>query len=588
MKRKILLVYPEIPATYWSFKHVMPFVGYKSLMPPLGLITVAAMLPADYELRLVDMNIQDLSSEDITAADLVFVSAMIVQKESFHKVVRQCNRCGVPVVAGGPYPTSSHETIRGVDHFALNEGEVPLPRFIADLEAGCPQKIYRDETKPDITKTPAPRFDLLDLGAYGSMAVQSSRGCPFNCEFCDIIEMFGRVPRYKLPEQFIQEMDVLYGTGYRGPLFIVDDNFIGNKRKVRELLDHIIVWQEEHHRPFSLYTEASINLAQDEELLDRMVAAGMDMVFIGIETPVQETLELTNKHQNTKNDIIESIMKIQGRGIEVMGGFIVGFDSDPENIFDLQIEFIRKAAIPLAMIGTLIALPGTQLYRRLEREGRITGETDGNNTHSMEMNFIPRMDRTDLVSGYKRVIATIYEPRHYFERCETLIRRMPRSHRHSMSFKMSYLRAFLRSIVTQALSRYGLRYLKLLATTIVRNPGRFSLAVNLAIKGHHFFKITDDILRAERVSEFMQSTLTSLEERYEKAFGSAGHVHPAVIERLADRAKNRVRRTYRRLNPELKAQLREPYIEFKLKCETTAYRWSRKALFDEDIIMAGS
>ena len=586
--KKILLVYPEIPATYWSFKYVMPFVGYKSLMPPLGLITVAAMLPAEYELRLVDLNIQELTAEDIRSSDYVFVSAMIVQKESFHKVVRMCNRCGTPVVAGGPYPTTCQESIRGVEHFVLNEGEITLPRFIADLEAGCPQKVYRDETKPDITKTPPPRFDLLDLGAYGSMALQSSRGCPFNCEFCDIIEMFGRVPRYKLPEQFTGEMNLLYESGYRGPLFIVDDNFIGNKKKVRELLDHIIEWQRAHGHPFSLFTEASINLAQDDDLLDKMVAAGMDMVFVGIETPVQATLEQTNKQQNTKGDIIESITRIQAKGIEVMGGFIVGFDTDPEDIFDLQIEFIQRAGIPLAMIGTLIALPGTQLFRRLEREGRIIGETDGNNTHSMEMNFVPRMDRDDLARGYKRVIATIYQPRRYFERCATLIRRMPRNHRISMTFKLSYARAFIRSLTLQTFSRYGLRYLKLLATTLVRNPGRFPLAVNLAVKGHHFFKITDNILRAERVTAFMTATLARLEKRYEQSFAAAGHLHPAVIERLAERAKKRVRRTYRGLSPELKAQLREDYIEFKLNCETTAYRWSRKALFDEDIIMAGS
>ena len=295
-----------------------------------------------------------------------------------------------------PIRPPATEQIRGVDHFILNEGEVTLPRFIEDLEQGRPQKIYRDETKPDITKTPPPRFDLLDMGAYESMALQSSRGCPFNCEFCDIIEMFGRVPRYKLPEQFIHEMDILYESGFRGSLFIVDDNFIGNKKKVRELLDHIIEWQKSRNYPFSLFTEASINLAQEEALMDQMVAAGLDMVFVGIETPVQATLEQTNKQQNTKTDIIESVSKIQAKGIEVMGGFIVGFDSDPENIFDLQIEFIQKAGIPLAMIGTLIALPNTQLYRRLEREGRIMGETDGNNTHSMEMNFVPRMERDML------------------------------------------------------------------------------------------------------------------------------------------------------------------------------------------------
>jgi len=400
--------------------------------------------------------------------------------------------------------------------------------------------------------------------------------------------MFGRVPRYKLPEQFIREMDLLYETGYRGSLFIVDDNFIGNKKKVRELLDHIIEWQKSRNYPFSLYTEASINLAEDDGLLDRMVAAGLDMVFIGIETPVQETLEHTNKMQNTKSDIIESISKIQEKGIEVMGGFIVGFDTDPENIFDLQIEFIQKAGIPLAMIGTLIALPGTQLYRRLEAEGRIIGETDGNNTHSMEMNFTPLMDRNTLISGYKRVIASIYEPRNYFARCATLIRRLPRARRYGISLTAKEMGAFFRSLFKQSFSRYGLRYLKLLATTLVRNPGQFPMAVNLAIKGYHFFKITDDILMAERVSEFMKSSLVHLEERYEKTFSAAGSVHPTVIERLAERAKNRVRRMYRGLSPELKAHLGDNYLEFKLKCETTAYRWSRKALYDEDIIMAGS
>jgi transglutaminase-like putative cysteine protease len=272
----------------------------------------------------------------------------------------------------------------------------------------------------------------------------------------------------------------------------------------------------------------------------------------------------------------------------VMGGFIVGFDTDPENIFDLQIEFIQKAGIPLAMIGTLIALPGTQLYRRLESEGRITGETDGNNTHSMEINFIPRMERDILVSGYKRVIASIYDPRRYFERCATLIRHMPRTRPYGRTLERKDIQAFFRSIALQSLSRYGLRYLKLLGTTMVTNPGQFPLAVNLAIKGYHFFKITNDILRAERVAAFMKASLVRLEERYERAFAASEYIHPAVIERLAERAKKRVRRTYRRLNPELKAQLREPYIEFKLNCETTAYRWSRKALFDEDIIMAES
>jgi radical SAM superfamily enzyme YgiQ (UPF0313 family) len=577
MKRKILLVYPEIPATYWSLKYALPFAGFKTLMPPLGLITVAAMLPEDYDLRLIDMNYQELTAEDIAASDMVFVSAMIVQKESFHNVVRMCNECGVPVAAGGPYPTNSHRSIRGVDHFVLNEGEITLPRFIEDLENGRPQKMYSDEAKPDITKTPAPRFDLLDLNAYASMAVQSSRGCPYNCEFCDIIEMFGRVPRYKLPEQFTGELDRLYDIGYRGPLFIVDDNFIGNKKKVRELLEHVIQWQKNKNYPFTLFTEASVNLAQDEPLLNLMVEAGLDMVFLGIETPVQKTLELTQKQQNTKADILESVKVIQSKGIEVMGGFIVGFDSDPENIFDLQIDFIQKAGIPLAMIGTLIPLPNTQLYRRLEREGRIIGETDGNNTHSMELNFIPKMPVETLMEGYKRVIATIYEPRRYFDRCITLMKRMPRNRQNGKTLHASDIRAFLKSLVKQTFSRYGLHYLKLLALTLMYNHTKFPQAVNLAVKGYHFFKMTDDILRAEQVSAYMKSSLERLEEKYEIQFRKARSVHQMAVERLAKQAINNVSRLYRKLNPELKGHLKNTYYEYKLKCETTAYLWSEKS-----------
>jgi radical SAM superfamily enzyme YgiQ (UPF0313 family) len=584
-KMKILMVYPEIPATYWSLKYALPFAGYKTLMPPLGLITVAAMLPENYDIRLIDMNYQEFTAKDITASDMVFVSAMIVQKDSFQNVVRMCNECGIPVAAGGPYPTNSYRSIRGVDHFVLNEGEITLPRFIEDLENGRPQKMYRDEAKPDITKTPVPRFDLLDLNAYASMAVQSSRGCPFNCEFCDIIEMFGRVPRYKLPEQFTHELDRLYDTGYRGPLFFVDDNFIGNKKKARELLDHVIRWQKNKNYPFTLFTEASVNLAQDEPLLDRMVEAGIDMVFLGIETPVQATLELTQKQQNTKADILESIKKIQSKGIEVMGGFIVGFDSDPENIFDLQIDFIQKAGIPLAMIGTLIPLPNTQLYRRLEQEGRIIGETGGNNTHSMELNFIPKMPLKTLMEGYQRVIAAIYEPRRYFDRCITLMKRMPRNRRYGRSLNASDLRAFLKSLVKQTFSRYGLYYLKLLALTLVYNRRKFPMIVNLAVKGYHFFKMTDDILRAEMVSAYMNSSLERLEKKYETQFRKARSVHPMAVERLAKQAMDNVSRLYRKLNPELKEHLKDTYYEYKLKCETTAYLWSEKSGAEDEPYM---
>ncbi len=585
MERKILLVYPEIPATYWSFKYALHFVKYKTLMPPLGLITIAALLPSDYDVRLIDLNFQKLTADDVASADMVFVSAMIVQKESFHKVVALCNENSTPVVAGGPYPTSSFRQISGVSHFILNEGEVTLPRFIEDLEHGQAQYIYQDETKPDITKTPPPRFDLLDMGAYESMALQSSRGCPFNCEFCDIIEMFGRVPRYKTPEQFINEMNILYQMGHRGSLFIVDDNFIGNKKKARELLEHIVAWQKERNYPFSFFTEASINLAQDEPLIDLMVEAGLDTVFIGIETPITETLALTQKQQNTKADILESVRTIQSKGIEVMGGFIVGFDSDPENIFDLQIDYIQKAGIPLAMIGTMVALPNTQLHRRLEREGRILGETDGNNTHSMELNFIPRMPREILMEGYKRVISTIYEPKNYFDRCKTLIKRIPGNANSHGSISSRQMKAFFLSLVKQTFSRYGLDYLRLLAWTLMNNPRQFPMAVNLSVKGYHFFKMTGDILKAEQISAYMKKSLEQLEEEFEMKFNNPERVHPVAIRLLAGKALRNMQRIYRKLNPELKVYLKDTYYEFKLKCETMSYCWSQKALGDDDSLM---
>ncbi len=585
MGRKILLVYPEIPATYWSFKYALPFVKYKTLMPPLGLITIAALLPEEYEVRLIDMNIQKLTPDDITSADMVFLSAMIVQKESFHQVVALCNEYGTPVVAGGPYPTSSYRQITGVSHFILNEGEVTLPQFIEDLEQGRAQQIYQDETKPDITRTPPPRFDLLDMGAYESMAVQSSRGCPFNCEFCDIIEMFGRVPRYKTPGQFLNEMNILYDMGHRGSLFIVDDNFIGNKKKARELLEHIRGWQKERDYPFSLFTEASINLAQDEPLIDLMVEAGLDTVFIGIETPITETLALTQKQQNTRADILDSVRTIQNKGIEVMGGFIVGFDSDPENIFDLQIDFIQNAGIPLAMIGTMVALPNTQLYRRLEREGRILGETDGNNTHSMELNFVPRMPRETLMEGYKRVISTIYEPHNYFERCITLLKRIPGNANSHGSISSRQAKAFFHSLLKQTFSRYGLDYLHLLASALIHNPRQFPMAVNLAVKGYHFFKMTGDIVKAEQISAYMKTSLERLEEEFELKFKDPEKIQPAAIRQLADKAMKNMRRIYRKLNPELKVYLKDTYHECKLKCDTIAYCWSQKAIVDDESLM---
>jgi radical SAM superfamily enzyme YgiQ (UPF0313 family) len=505
--RNIVLVYPEFPTTYWSYKHIMPFLGKKAVMPPLGLLTIAAMMPEHYNLRLIDMNVSDFGINDLAGIDLVFISAMIVQKSSFEHVVHLCNVCHVPVVAGGPYPTSSNEEITGVDYFILNEAEITLPEFISDYEYGHAKKIYRTDKRPDITRTKPFRLDLINVGDYLNMALQFSRGCPFSCEFCDIIEMFGRVPRTKLPGQFIDELDIIYNSGFRGPVFIVDDNFIGNKISVKILLTHIILWQKSRGFPFAFYTEASINLAQDYELMDLMVDANFDMVFTGIETPDPDTLEKCNKTQNVRMDLYDSIKKIQSKGLEVTGGFIIGFDSDPENIYDLQIDFIQKAGIPTAMIGLLTALPNTQLYRRLQKENRLLGESNGNNTHEFQMNFIPMKPLHSIVEGYKHVIGELYSPKKYFERALVLIRNLSRSGNKSTKIYWTDIRALIVSLLRQTFSRYGFYYLIFLFYALRSNYKRFPQAVAMAVMGYHYFKITHDLLAAEKVVEVPDSTM---------------------------------------------------------------------------------
>ncbi len=521
MKKKILMVYPETPMTYWSFKYILKLVGRRSAFPPLGLMTVASLLPDRYDVTLVDMNTETLKEGDVKQADLVFVSAMIIQKESFDRVVALCNRLGKTVVAGGPYPTGSHRNIAGVGHFVLGEAEIMLPLFIEEWEQGEARPLYRSETRPDIRKTPVPRFDLVKHRHYTTMSLQYSRGCPFNCEFCDIIELFGRVPRTKTPEQFVAEMEALYQTGYRGPLFIVDDNFIGNKKNVKQLLVEVARWQKEKNYPYIITTEASVNLADDDVLMDLMIEAGFNKVFLGIETPVAESLEHTGKKQNLKGSLLHAVELIQRRGMEVTAGFIIGFDSDPDNVFDLQIDFIRESGIPMAMAGLLIALPNTQLYRRLESEGRILAETSGNNTHSFTTNFIPVMNGEKLVRGYKKLISQVYTPREYFSRCLTLMQRMPRGRvgRGALSFWTILLvvRIFLSSVFRQIFSSYGREYLKYLAAAVRIRPGMFPKAVKMALFGYHFFRITKEILAADDLSASIETMRRGLRSRIDRA-----------------------------------------------------------------------
>src|SRR5215213_3396058 len=404
-----------------------------------GVQTCALPISEAWERRLVDMNVRRLRDADIEWADLVFAGSMIVQKDSLEKVVERCKAKGKRVVVGGPYVSTSAEHLPAADHIFVGEAETTLPEFLKDLENGEPKRIYQAAERPALTSTPVPHFQLAELGRYSSMAIQYSRGCPFNCEFCDIIEIYGRVPRTKTNEQMLMELDALYRTGWRGPLFIVDDNFIGNKKNVRRMMPGLCEWMERRKHPFRLFTEASVNLADDDELLALMKRANFRRVFLGIETPVEESLKETQKSQNTRRSLIESVRKIQGYGMEVMAGFIVGFDHDPADIFQRQIDFIRESAIPMAMVGLLSALPDTQLWRRLEREGRLLSEGAGTNTEA-SLNFVPKMDRQTLIDGYKTIMRTIYSPEEYYERVRASLR-------HTFSSGYSPAKAFKKEYV---------------------------------------------------------------------------------------------------------------------------------------------
>jgi radical SAM superfamily enzyme YgiQ (UPF0313 family) len=361
------------------------------------------------------MNVQELTDDHLRWADIVFASAMIVQQHSLREVINRCKAFNCRVAVGGPFVSTGSESVGDADYIFIGEVEATFPEFLHDLEMGLPQHIYREDKKPDLTLTPLPDYGLIDARYYASMTIQYSRGCPFNCEFCDIIEIYGRVPRTKTNEQMLAEFDALYESGWRGSVFISDDNFIGNKKNVKKLMPVLCDWMERHHHPFRLITEASINMADDEALLEMMRRARFRKIFIGIETPVEGSLKEAQKGQNTRRSLIDSVRKIQSYGMEVMGGFIVGFDNDPADIFQRQIDFIRQSAIPLAVVGLLTAMPETQLWRRLEKEGRLLAESTSNHTDGT-LNFVTKMERKTLLEGYKTIVRTINTPKEYYER----------------------------------------------------------------------------------------------------------------------------------------------------------------------------
>jgi radical SAM superfamily enzyme YgiQ (UPF0313 family) len=485
---KVLLLYPSFPDTFWSFRHSLKFIRKKAAFPPLGLLTVGAMLPPEWSKRLVDLNVTKLTDEDLAWADCAFIGAMVVQRKSAQQTIARCKQAGLKVVAGGPLFTSEYERFDEVDHFVLNEAELTLPDFLQDFNQGCVKRIYTTPEFADIHKTPIPMWDLINLKGYATMSVQFSRGCPFNCDFCNVTALFGHRPRIKTSDQIIAELDSLYQLGWRGQVFFVDDNFIGNKKYLMtELLPSLIEWHK-GKKGFLFNTEASINLADNEDLMRMMVEAGFDTVFVGIETPDEESLAECNKKQNRGRDLIESVKSIQRTGLQVQGGFIVGFDSDGPSIFQRQIDFIQKSGIVTAMVGLLQAPPGTKLYERLKKEGRLSGLLSGDNVDGTT-NIIPKMDMRQLLKGYEKILNSIYRPRPYYKRIKTFLREYKAP---KISVKLDFQRflAFFRtSIRIGIFGRERLQYWNLLVWTLCRCPKLLPLAITLAIHGHHFRKV---------------------------------------------------------------------------------------------------
>jgi radical SAM superfamily enzyme YgiQ (UPF0313 family) len=487
---KILLVSPQVPDTFWSFKHALRFISKKAGEPPLGLLTVAAMLPADWQKALVDLNVRPLEDSDILWSDYVFLSAMSIQEASARIIIERCNKLGTKVVAGGPLFTARHDEFEGVDHFVLNEAEITLPLFLEDLAHSRAQHIYTTTQWADLTTTPAPLWELIDFRHYASMNIQYSRGCPFDCEFCDITVLYGRQPRTKTIEQVIGEMDQLLRLGWRGHVFFVDDNFIGNKGKLKaQILPGLIQWMDRFGHPFTFSTEASLDLSDDGELMHLMVRAGFESVFVGIESPNESSLMECRKIPNKNRDLLGSIHAIQRSGIQVYGGFILGFDNDPPSIFNSLIAFIRDSGIVTAMVGILNAPRGTRLHQRLVKEGRLLSSFTGNNT-DYSINFIPKMNAEDLLDGYRKVVETIYSPKEYYARVLKFLKTYKPIRQGKVRIRVRHLIALSKSVILLGIvGKERIYYWKLFFWSLFRRPVLFPMAITCAIYGFHFRRV---------------------------------------------------------------------------------------------------
>jgi len=487
---KILLINPKQPDTYWSFKHALKFISKKAANPPLGLLTVASLLPAEWEKKLVDLNVSSLKEKDILWADYVFLTAMSVQQKSVHEIIDKCKLFNKKIVAGGPLFTEEYENYSRIDHLVLNEAEITLPLFLDDLEKESAKKIYHTSEYADMTRSPVPDYSLINTSKYAFLSIQFTRGCPYDCEFCDITALLGHKVRTKTTEQIISELDNLLKTGWHGNVFFVDDNFIGKKNVLKkDLLPSIIRWMQKNKYPFLFTTEASIDLSDDDELMDLMVDAGFSTVFVGIETPEEASLVECNKKQNNNRDLVRSVKKIQSTGLEVSAGFIVGFDHDSPSVFQRQIDFIQSTGIISAMVGLLNAPKKTKLYQRLSKEGRILKEWTGNNT-DYSLNFIPVMNKHELLRGYQKIIKGIYSSKAYYNRVISFLKDYNPRTLNKTNVTFTKLIAFIKSILIIGVFNKSRKYYwNLFFWSLFNKPKLFPLAITYSIYGYHYRKV---------------------------------------------------------------------------------------------------
>lgn len=495
-----LLIYPQFPETFWSFKYALSFLGKRAAQPPLGLMTVAALLPKSWNKRLVDTNVERLRDRDLVWADVALLSGMHIQLDALRAIVARCRARGLRTVVGGPMASSVAPQELSVDHVVIGEAEELIAGLARDLEQGTAKPVYQASERPAMETSPLPDLSLIKMKRYSTMTVQYSRGCPFNCEFCDIIEIYGRRPRTKAVSQVLAELEQLRTAGWRDAVFIVDDNFIGNKARAKDLCAALAEWRQSSKIRFDFITEASLNLADDPELMQLMKEAGFKSVFLGIETPDESGLIASHKLQNTRRSLLDSVAIIQSYGMQVMGGFILGFDTDRIDIFDRMVEFIQNSGIPIAMVGLLQAMPGTQLFQRLWKEGRILDAGQGNNTGE-HLNFMPHMDAAKLIEGYRSVLKRIYGCEAYYERVKTYLNRtMPKPGERSPRQRWltrDNARALVTSVVRQGVfGRQRWSYWKFLLAAATRYRRCFGAAMTLAVMGYHFQVMTHKLLES--------------------------------------------------------------------------------------------